>query len=247
LIKQLLLIVVLICAFAGCQRDATDQAVTSRTLLITPAPPSTDPTIQQEDDRFFSRSFRSIGETIWYRGERPLFIRLYAKAGGTCHACSVEIGGYLAEYDAVRRQWQVMVSSFHIAETGSYGEAPEVHFLQLGPANYGFLMAPSYLAQGILVQRMQLFLASRSGFKEILDAPTCFDNSGFFADGSHSGSVRVAIHQLVNAEKELYDLQVNVIAKGAIPVDDDYGFKQLYGDAKELKFVFKGGVYLPEK
>ncbi len=247
MIRKLIVFAVMALSFLGCQRDDTGRMAPRRPLMITPTPPASAPGLQQEDDRFAGKSFTRIAETIWYRGENPFFIRLYAKAKGACHACTAEIGGSLAEYDPVKRRWEVVADSFRITENGSYGEPPEIFFLQLGPSQYGFIMMPSYMAQGIVVQRMNLFLVSRSGFKEILDAPIYFDNSGSLEEESHAETIRVDMYQLVNPEKEVYDLKVKVVAKNIRPVNDDYGFRTLYGDAKELKFVFKNGAYVAEK
>jgi hypothetical protein len=245
--KKLIVLAVLTLSLFGCQRDDSACIVSCGPLMITATPPASDPGLQQEDDRFVGKSFTRIAETIWYRGENPLFIRLYAKAKGACHACTAEMGGYLAEYDPVRRCWEVIARSFRFSENGSYGEAPEILFLQLGPSRFGFVMMPSYMAQGIVVQRMNVFLASRSGFKQILDAPVYFDNSGSLEDESRAETIRVDMHQVVSPEKEVYDLKVKVVAKNTSPDNDDYGFRALYGDASELKLVFKNGAYVIEK
>lgn len=246
MIRTILVVAILILSVAGCQKSEPGRSEASRSLLITPVAPADDVALQQESERFLDRAYVQRGETIWLRGDVPLFLRLFAKAKGSCHACSADIGGYLAEYDPVGKRWRVVASSFRIAEAGSYGEAPELLFLKLGPSRYGFLMTPSYMAQGIVLQRARLFLVSSSGFREVLDVPLFYDNSGSLEGAEKRRTIQVRICQVIEPVRELYDLRAEIESEGKSFPDDDYGFKALYGDARKLSFHFKDGVYLPE-
>lgn len=246
MIRMFLVIAFLALPLAGCQKSEHGRSDASRPLLITPVAPSGDAALQQENERFFARTYAQLSETIWFRGDAPLFLQLFAKAKGACHACSADIGGYLAEYDPAGRRWQVVASSYRIAEAGSYGEPPEPLFIKLGPSRYGFLMTPSYMAQGIVVKRARMFAASPAGFREVLDVPLFFDNSGSLEGAENRRIIQVRICQVVEPARELYDLRFEIEREGKSSPDDDYGFKALYGDAKSLRFIFKDGAYLPD-
>jgi hypothetical protein len=194
-------------------------------------------------DSFTEKSFMELSRYCWSDSKTQKCMVLFYKAGKDFHASEADIGGFLAEYKSEAKKWVVQAKSLAFAENGSWGKAPEPHFIKLGPDRYGFMMESNYMSQGYESKSLTVYGAVANNFIEMLRIPSYSNNIGTDVKASNLYEVKVNLYQLIDNKKDFYDMKAQIIINGKYAMTPDDEFYKLFGKSGEIGFVFKDGIY----
>lgn len=88
---------------------------------------------------------------------------------GLCHSCTATIAGAIF----VKRGdiWMIDTRSDDVAELGTWGNAPEIQFVRIGPNQFGFLFWNTFNAQGDTLASLSLYTVLDGEFRQVLSIP----------------------------------------------------------------------------
>lgn len=146
-----------------------------------------------------------------------------------CHACSVRLSIFEFLHDDGK--WVLATEFINIANTGSWGEPPDIKAMEIGYNIFGIIIEEGYTAQGLTSMQTSIYANVADSYKMIFSDATSEDNSeGYCANWSSS----------INFDKQgssFYDM--TVIKKGKI---EDYN-----GDCVDIDeriiYKFDGSEY----
>jgi hypothetical protein len=77
----------------------------------------------------------------------------------------------------------------------------------------------------------------------MLKIPSYSDNEGTGANQEELYTVKVNLYQIIDDKKDFYDLKARLFIDGKYAMTPDDDFSKVFGNSKEIGFVFKNGVY----
>jgi len=234
--KRFLFLLIMCLFFTSCQKGES-----VREVLLNPSLAEYDENIGSAAKGFSEKSFKPLSNHYWLDSDKPKYMQLYYKSGNGSHASGAEIGGFFAEYNKENNKWIIKAQATSFTENGSWGEAPVPVFIKLGPESYGFMMEPAGGGQGFTEHTLFLYGVVGKNFVQLLSIPTYSDNSG--TGSPDSFTVKVNLSQAIDYSKSYYDLIARLSIEGKYPMSPDDEYAKMFGKSKEVRFIFKDGVY----
>ncbi len=241
--KRIFAVVLLMTCVAGCWKEEGSRKIAGQEVLLTPPSVESDQTVNNAIKKFTGKSFKPLSAYYWSDPGKPKVMMLFSKRGDGSHVSTAQISGLFAEYNGEMKKWEIRASSLSFTENGSWGQAPEPRFIKLGPEKYGFIMEPGYTGQGYTQQALFVYGVIGNGFVEMLKIPSYADNEGTGANKEELYTVKVNLYQIIDDKKDFYDLKARLFIDGKYAMTSDDDFEKVFGNSKEIDFVFRKGVY----
>jgi len=244
--KRLFAVFLLIMCVAGCWKEENTRKAAKQEVLLTPPSVESDQAVNNAIKKFMDKSFKPLSAYYWSDPGKPKVMMLFSKRGDGSHVSTAQISGLFAEYNGEMKKWEIRASSLSFTENGSWGQAPEPRFIKLGPEKYGFIMEPGYTGQGYTQQALFVYGVIGNGFVEMLKIPSYSDNEGTGANQGEIYTVKVNLYQIIDDKKDFFDLKARLFIDGKYTMTPDDDFAKVFGNSKEIGFVFRNSAYVIE-
>jgi hypothetical protein len=128
---------------------------------------------------WFAQSFNQKADKFYVVFTKTQTIDPETKAVSDGHATGVSIGAVV--YQQIAGKWQLYSKQTRIAETGSWGDAPntkQAQILELSPGNLAFLIEAGGTGQGYTEEGKAVFGYTNKTWKDLGFVQTYGDNAG---------------------------------------------------------------------